>query len=181
MNENSSVRRCVARVIFLGTGDPLNEQRAQTSLAVPLSGSETMLIDASSGTILLRQLEAAGIPLETVRHLFVAHLHFDHVGGLAPLLTAMASLSETSLSVHAGDAFGPQGAARAHHPRRRGLARLAPYLERACPRGQAGAGERCGGDPLRGEPWPPLRGLPHHSEKLFHDLQRRHPPVPKCV
>jgi ribonuclease Z len=101
MNENSSVRRCVARVIFLGTGDPLNEQRAQTSLAVPLSGSETMLIDASSGTILLRQLEAAGIPLETVRHLFVTHLHFDHVGGLAPLLTAMASLPKTSLSVHA--------------------------------------------------------------------------------
>ena len=52
----------MGRVIFLGTGDPLNEERAQTCLAVPLAdGSETMLFDASSGTILLRQLQGAGI------------------------------------------------------------------------------------------------------------------------
>lgn len=91
----------MGRVIFLGTGDPLNGERAQTSLAIPLSGGELMLIDASSGTILLRQLEAAGIPLESVRHLFVTHRHFDHVGGLAPLLTALATLPEASLTVHA--------------------------------------------------------------------------------
>jgi glyoxylase-like metal-dependent hydrolase (beta-lactamase superfamily II) len=61
------------------------------SLAVPLSGNESMLIDASGGTILLRQLMDAAIPLESVRHLFVTHRHFDHVGRLAPLLTAMAT------------------------------------------------------------------------------------------
>jgi ribonuclease BN (tRNA processing enzyme) len=88
-------------VIFLGTGDPLNEERAQTSLAVPLSGGEAMLFDVSSGTILLRQLKAAGIPLEKVRHLFITHRHFDHAGGLAPLLTAMASLPQAHLTVHA--------------------------------------------------------------------------------
>jgi metal-dependent hydrolase (beta-lactamase superfamily II) len=60
-----------------------------------------MLLDASSGTILLRQLKAAGIPLGSVRHLFVSHRHFDHVGGLAPLLVAMVPLPETSLTVHA--------------------------------------------------------------------------------
>ena len=60
-----------------------------------------MLIDASSGTILLRQLEAADVPLESVRHLLVTHRHFDHVGGLAPLLTAMVALPEASLTVHA--------------------------------------------------------------------------------
>jgi ribonuclease Z len=91
----------VGRVIFLGTGDPLNEERAQASLAVPLEGGETMLIDASSGTVLLQQLQAAGIPLVSVRHLFVTHRHFDHAGGLAPLLTAMAALPESSLTVHA--------------------------------------------------------------------------------
>lgn len=89
------------RVIFLGTGDALNWERAQTSLAMPLAGDETMLIDASSGTVLLRQLEAAKIPLESVRHLFVSHLHFDHVGGLAPLLIAMVPLPGASLAVHA--------------------------------------------------------------------------------
>ncbi len=60
-----------------------------------------MLFDASSGTVLLRQLDAAGIPPDSVRHLFVTHRHFDHVGGLAPLLTALAALPEASLTVHA--------------------------------------------------------------------------------
>lgn len=87
---------------FLGTGDSLNPERAQTSLAVPLASDETMLIDASSGTVLLGRLEAAGIPLEAVRHVFVSHRHFDHVGGLAPLLTGLAALPEATLTVHAG-------------------------------------------------------------------------------
>jgi ribonuclease Z len=91
----------VGRVIFLGTGDLLNWERAQASLAVPLSDNEAMLIDASSGTVLLKQLEAAGIPLGSVRHLFVTHRHFDHAGGLVPLLTAMAALPDASLTVHA--------------------------------------------------------------------------------
>ncbi len=91
----------LGRVIFLGTGAALNWERAQTSLAVPLADGETMLIDASSGTVLLRQLEAAEITLESVRHLFVSHLHFDHAGGLAPLLTALAPLPGASLAVYA--------------------------------------------------------------------------------
>ena len=91
----------MGRVIFLGTGDPLNGERAQTSLAVPLTDDETMLFDASSGTVLLRQLESASIPLQSVRHLFVTHRHFDHAGGLAPLLTAMVSFPEASITVHA--------------------------------------------------------------------------------
>jgi ribonuclease BN (tRNA processing enzyme) len=91
----------VGRVIFLGTGDPLNGDRAQASLAVPLAGGEAMLFDASSGTVLLRQLETAGILLEGLRHLFVTHRHFDHVGGLAPLLTALAAVPEASLTIHA--------------------------------------------------------------------------------
>jgi ribonuclease Z len=91
----------MGRVIFLGTGDPLNEERAQTCLAVPLAEGETMLFDASSGTVLLRQLQAAGIALTSVHHLFVTHRHFDHAGGLAPLLTALTALPEASLTVHA--------------------------------------------------------------------------------
>jgi ribonuclease Z len=88
-------------VIFLGTGDPLNEERAQTCLAVPLADGETMLFDASSGTILLRQLQGAGIALTSVRHLFFTHRHFDHAGGLAPLLIALTALPEASLIIHA--------------------------------------------------------------------------------
>jgi ribonuclease BN (tRNA processing enzyme) len=100
-SDHSRVEHNSGHVIFLGTGDALNWERAQTSLALPLAKDEAMLIDASSGTVLLRQLEAAEIPLESVRHLFVSHLHFDHVGGLAPLLVAMAPLPGASLAVHA--------------------------------------------------------------------------------
>jgi metal-dependent hydrolase (beta-lactamase superfamily II) len=71
------------------------------SVAVPLDGGEVMLFDASSGTIQLRQLRAAGISLESVSHLFVSHRHFDHGGGLAFLLVAMVSFPEASLTVYA--------------------------------------------------------------------------------
>ena len=91
----------MGRVILLGTGDPLNEERAQSCLAVPLAREYTMLVDVSGGTVVLRQLEASGIPLGSVRHLFVTHRHFDHVGGLAPLLTALAAVPDASLMVHA--------------------------------------------------------------------------------
>ena len=60
-----------------------------------------MLIDASSGTVLLGRLEAAGIPPESVRHLFLSHRHFDHVGGFAPLIASLAAIPEASLLVHA--------------------------------------------------------------------------------
>ncbi len=95
----------MGRVILLGTGDPLNEERAQSCLAVPLAGDETMLVDTSSGTVLLRQLAAAGIPLQSIRHLFITHRHFDHVGGLAPLLTALAGVPDASLTIHATPAM----------------------------------------------------------------------------
>jgi ribonuclease BN (tRNA processing enzyme) len=91
----------VGRVILLGTGSSLNAERAQSSIAVPLAGRETLLIDASSGVVLLHRLEAAGIALEDIRHLFVTHRHFDHVGGLAPLLVALSQLPEAALTVHA--------------------------------------------------------------------------------
>lgn len=91
----------MARVIMLGTGDPLNPERAQSSLAMPLGGGETMLFDTSSGTILLRRLEDAGIALAGIRHIFVSHRHFDHAGGLAPLLTTLASVREAELTVYA--------------------------------------------------------------------------------
>lgn len=88
-------------MILLGTGDPLNEERAQSCLAVPLAAEETMLVDTSSGTVVLRQLASAGIALQSIRHLFITHLHFDHVGGLAPLLVALTTVPDASLTVHA--------------------------------------------------------------------------------
>jgi hypothetical protein len=59
----------VRRVIFLRTGHPLNRERAQASLAMPLSRGKTMLVLAYSGTIVLWQLRDAGIALEGMHHL----------------------------------------------------------------------------------------------------------------
>jgi ribonuclease Z len=104
-NEGDALHRSggdrASRLTFLGTGDSLNGERAQASVALPLAGEETMLVDASSGTVLLGRLAEAGIPLESVRHLYLSHRHFDHVGGFAPLLATLASLPEASLLVHA--------------------------------------------------------------------------------
>jgi ribonuclease BN (tRNA processing enzyme) len=91
----------MGRLIFLGTGDPLNDERAQTSLALPQADGTTILFDTSSGTILLRQLRAAGIGLASIRHIFVSHRHFDHAGGLAPLLVALTAIPESDVTVHA--------------------------------------------------------------------------------
>jgi len=91
----------MARLIFLGTGDPLNDERAQTSLALPQPDGTTVLVDTSSGTILLRQLRAAGISLAKIRHVFISHRHFDHVGGLAPLLIALTAVPDAEVTIHA--------------------------------------------------------------------------------
>ena len=91
----------MARLTFLGTGDPLNEERAQTSLALPIGAGEVLLLDASSGTILLRQLRRADIPLTQIRHLVISHRHFDHIGGLAPLLVALVPHPAARLTIHA--------------------------------------------------------------------------------
>ena len=91
----------MGRIIMLGTGDPLNDERVQTSLAVPLDGDDTLLIDTTSGTALLRQLRAAGLGLASLHHVVVTHRHFDHAGGVAPLLTALVAVSEARLTVYA--------------------------------------------------------------------------------
>lgn len=91
----------MGRLIFLGTGDPLNDERAQTSLALPQADGTTVLFDTSSGTILLRQLRAAGIGLASIRHVFVSHRHFDHTAGLPPLLVALTALPGAEVTIHA--------------------------------------------------------------------------------
>lgn len=91
----------MAQLIVLGSGDPLCDERVQTSLAVPLDGGETLLIDTTSGTALLHQLRCAGLALAGIRHVFISHRHFDHAGGLAPLLTARAAVPEAQITIYA--------------------------------------------------------------------------------
>ncbi len=39
--------------------------------------------------------------MDSIRHLFVTHCHFDHAGGLAPLLVSLTLLPGATLTVHA--------------------------------------------------------------------------------
>ncbi len=109
------------RLTFLGTGDPLNEERAQTSLARALADGATLLLDTGSGSTLPRQLTEARIPLATIRHVVISHAHFDHPGGLAPLLVARAALPEARVTVHAAAPIG--------HALRDALAIVSPGIE----------------------------------------------------
>lgn len=93
----------MARLTFLGTGDPLNEERAQTSLVLPVGADALALLDTSSGTILLRQLQRANIALDQIRHVVISHRHFDHAGGLAPLLVALVPLPDADVTIYAAN------------------------------------------------------------------------------
>ena len=90
----------LTRLVMLGTGDPLSEERVQSSIAVTLSPDENLLIDTTSGTSLLRQLRDACILPVSIRRLFITHRHFDHAGGLAPLLVTLVPFDDASITVY---------------------------------------------------------------------------------
>jgi ribonuclease Z len=75
-----------ARLIFVGTGGGAHVDRAHQCIAIEFAPDDVMLLDASGGFEVLRQLKHAGIDLPAIRSIFVSHRHSDHIGGLEPLL-----------------------------------------------------------------------------------------------
>ncbi|MCU0424923.1 MAG: ribonuclease Z [Candidatus Kapabacteria bacterium] len=72
----------------LGTkagGAPLTSKH--TSATALILGSETVLFDCSEGTQI--QLLRSKISRPSINHIFISHLHGDHILGLLPLLTTM--------------------------------------------------------------------------------------------
>lgn len=77
--------RTASQWITLGThGGPVpHAQRAEPSNLL-LTGDEAYLVDVGDGAA--NQLARVGVPLQRLSGLFISHLHFDHMGGLAAVI-----------------------------------------------------------------------------------------------
>ena len=66
------------RIITLGTGGgPIARAKRSESATLVQVGSHSYLIDAGAGVS--HQLAASGFAPPDVHHIFLTHLHFDHV------------------------------------------------------------------------------------------------------
>jgi ribonuclease Z len=92
-------------VVFLGTGSaaPINE-RHLSGTAVIRQG-DIFLFDCGEGTQM--QFRKAGLRPGKLRHIFITHLHGDHLFGLPGLLTSL----HTAGCQQQVDLFGPAGIA----------------------------------------------------------------------
>lgn len=99
------------RVVVLGTGTPVPDaERAGAGIAVVVGG-EAYLFDAGAGVV-FRSTQAAAkhgldelIP-QNISHLFITHLHSDHIHDVAELASARWWSRERRL-----DVYGPAGTA----------------------------------------------------------------------
>jgi len=104
----ASTGAAATQFIALGTqgGPQPNPYRAQPAHAIQING-ETYLIDAGNG--ISRQLAMAGIPVETVKKVFISHNHDDHNADLGTLMGFSWSLNNKGKI----DVFGPAGTEQA--------------------------------------------------------------------
>jgi ribonuclease BN (tRNA processing enzyme) len=73
------------RLILLGTGGgPRPRKASSASAQVVVAGAAAYVIDCGDGVA--RQLALAGIPLDTLRHVFITHHHSDHNADYGNLL-----------------------------------------------------------------------------------------------
>ena len=68
------------KVRLLGTGGPRPDPQRSGPATLVTVGDEPVLFDAGRGVVI--QMLRAGIPLQALRHVFVTHHHFDHIGDL---------------------------------------------------------------------------------------------------
>jgi ribonuclease BN (tRNA processing enzyme) len=90
-------------VVLLGTGTPYPDPARQGPATAVVVDGRTFLFDAGTGV--MRQLNAAGLPINGVEALFVTHLHSDHTLGYPDLiLTSWLMRRRSTLQ-----AYGPPG------------------------------------------------------------------------
>ncbi len=74
------------KIVLLGTGGPRPDPKRMGPSTLVNIGEVNMVIDAGRGVA--TRIVQAGVSITNVDYVFITHLHFDHVGGLADLLFA---------------------------------------------------------------------------------------------
>ena len=79
------------KLIVLGTGNALATRCYNTCFAIDDGEGHHFLVDAGGGNGILRQLEDAHIPLETIHAMHVTHAHCDHILGVVWMIRAIGT------------------------------------------------------------------------------------------
>lgn len=93
------------KVTLLGTGCPAPSLTRSGPSQVVWGGDQPLLVDCGPGALF--QLLRAEIDLKAVRHLFITHHHWDHLGGFLDFVIGSWIVGRSSLQI-----FGPPGTAR---------------------------------------------------------------------
>jgi ribonuclease Z len=93
------------KVVVLGTGTPYPDPKAAGPATAVVVGKRVFLFDAGAGV--MRQLNAAGLPISGPEAVFITHLHSDHTLGYADLIISSWTCATDAFSV-----YGPTGLRR---------------------------------------------------------------------
>jgi ribonuclease BN (tRNA processing enzyme) len=94
------------KVILLGTGTPYPDPNAAGPATAVLVGMRVFLFDAGVGV--MRQVNAAGLPISGPEAAFITHLHSDHTLGYADLILTSWIMRRTAPFA----VYGPHGLRR---------------------------------------------------------------------
>ncbi len=121
------------RILILGSGAALPDpDRCQSAILITLANGAHYLLDCGHGAT--RQLVRADVNPADVRHIFLTHLHHDHIGELpffvisswmlnaasAPLVVGPSGTKRYVDCLFEGGAFDIDIRARSHYPARKG-------------------------------------------------------------
>jgi ribonuclease Z len=96
------------RVTLLGTGSPSPSlTRCHPAVLVEWGRGRRVLVDAGDGVV--AQVLRAGVPLRSIEHVAITHLHWDHVLGYPAFVWGSWSAGRSALTV-----WGPAGTRGMH-------------------------------------------------------------------
>lgn len=102
----SGARATQTQVILLGTGTPFPDPHAAGPATAVVVGKRVFLFDAGVGV--MRQMNAAGLPISGPEAAFITHLHSDHTLGYADLILTSWIMRRTAPF----GVYGPHGLRR---------------------------------------------------------------------